>query len=124
MLFACCSAVVVFPQAFGPSINTAPVASNFSAKSLSTTLLRYFNCSAIYHYFHAAKVQLFPEPHKLFNNNLVIWPNFVWLFGHNSFGYLAKNRSGVWLNEKKGTLPSQDPLPSYPQDDDQYHYYT
>ena len=47
-----------------------------------------------------AKVRLFPEPHKHFNNNLVIWPKIVWLFGQNSFPHLADFRSGVWPKQK------------------------
>ena len=42
MLLACCSAVVVFPVHFGPSINTAPKASSLSCNILSSTLDRYF----------------------------------------------------------------------------------
>jgi hypothetical protein len=37
-LAATCLAVAVFPQAFGPSTATAPVALNLAASSLSTIL--------------------------------------------------------------------------------------
>jgi hypothetical protein len=35
------------------------------------------------------KVQLFSETNKEFNNNLVVWQVFIWLFGKYSFGYLV-----------------------------------
>ena len=36
----CCSAVVVLPQALGPSINTAPIASNLSSRRRHTRCAR------------------------------------------------------------------------------------
>ena len=41
-LLACCSAVVVFPVHFGPSISTAPNVSKRSRSILSATLDKYF----------------------------------------------------------------------------------
>ena len=41
MLLACCSAVVVFPHHFGPSISTAPFEASLSANILSAILLLY-----------------------------------------------------------------------------------
>lgn len=41
MLFACCSAVVVFPHHLGPSINMAPLLANFFASIWSAILCLY-----------------------------------------------------------------------------------
>ena len=41
-LLACCSAVVVFPVHFGPSIRTAPNVSSLSCNISSATLCKYF----------------------------------------------------------------------------------
>ena len=42
VFLAICSAVVVLPHHFGPSIKTAPLPSSFSCRMESTTLFRYF----------------------------------------------------------------------------------
>ena len=41
VLFACCSAVVVLPHHFGPSISTAPEEASSKLKCSSAVLLRY-----------------------------------------------------------------------------------
>ena len=42
------------------------------------------------------KVQLFSETNKEFNNNLVVWQVFIWLFGKFLFGCLASFYLVVW----------------------------
>ena len=42
------------------------------------------------------KVQLFSETNKEFNNNLVVWQVFIWLFGKFSLGYLVSFRLVIW----------------------------
>ena len=44
------------------------------------------------------EVQLFSETNKEFNNNLVVWQVFIWLFGKFSLGYLVSIRLVIWPN--------------------------
>ena len=41
-------------------------------------------------------VQLFSETNKEFNNNLVVWQVFIWLFGKFLFGCLVSSCLVVW----------------------------
>ena len=91
-LLAICSAVVVFPHHFAPSISTAPLPANLRSKSPSAILFLYvFTILCIY--FQGAKVQ------HLFHNS-AIWPIFVRPFGRFSFTHLADFRPPVWLGNE------------------------
>ena len=47
MLLACCSAVVVLPQAFGPSIRTAPIASERTVWTMDKFMLPDDKCLVV-----------------------------------------------------------------------------
>lgn len=85
MLLACCSAVVVLPQAFGPSIRTAPIASNLSRSSWSA--IRFLYSMELY---FEAKIAHFFVIQAVIEDYLEIWRKIVWKFGVYPFGNLAE----------------------------------
>ena len=91
-------AVVVLPHHFGPSITTAPFASNFACKIRSTTLALY----------SLMIVTPLPSAYPLFRTRAILfgylavfrsafWRYFVRRLGGFSFGVLADFRSAFWL---------------------------
>ena len=84
MLLACCSAVVVLPQALGPSIKTAPIASNLSRSSWSAIRFLY----SIELYF-GAKIVYFFVIQFIFEYYLEKWRIYIWKFGFILIGNLA-----------------------------------
>ena len=90
-------AVVVLPHHFGPSITTAPFASNFACKIRSTTLALY----------SLMIVTPLPSAYPLFRTRAILfgdlavfrsafWRYFVRRLGGISFGDLAVFRSATW----------------------------
>ena len=90
-------AVVVLPHHFGPSITTAPFASNFACKIRSTTLALY----------SLMIVTPLPSAYPLFRTRAILfgdlavfrsagWRYFVRRLGLFSFGDLAVFRSACW----------------------------
>ena len=57
MLFACCSAVVVFPHHLGPSISIAPLLASFFA-SIWSAILCLYSIFMLYAWFPSAKIQI------------------------------------------------------------------
>lgn len=83
MLLACCSAVVVLPQAFGPSIKTAPLPLTYHA---IIYLLFDFYIPWIHSFCKDREIvyESYKLQHKFGNLDkihLEIWRIFVWQFG-------------------------------------------
>jgi len=49
--------------------------------------------------YQAAKIGYFLLNERIISNYLVIWRNFVWLFGAISFGYLARHQLDNHINK-------------------------
>ena len=81
MLLAICSAVVVFPHHFAPSMSTAPFPANLRCSRLSATLFLYI-FSISFHHHDCCK-----DTNNL--SNSPIWPKTVRPFGQYLFQRLA-----------------------------------
>ena len=88
MLLAICSAVVVFPHHFAPSMSTAPFPANLRCSRLSATLFLYIFSISFHHH----------DCCKNTNNlsNSPIWPKTVRPFGQKLFAHLTNIYSSVW----------------------------
>lgn len=85
-LWASCFAVVVFPQALGPSINTAPMERSFCSSNLSRIRGLYVAINHSLNY----------ESHDLADFDHVIWPYFITSFGPILSRHLANFYHVVW----------------------------
>ena len=95
ILLACCSAVVVFPHHFGPSIKIAPLLASFFANIWSAILCLYSIFSNIDYTY--AKIQLFFIFPQLAVFYFLSWLCFVSSVGCVLFPQLAVFYFPSWL---------------------------
>ena len=96
-LFACCSAVVVFPHHLAPSIKTAPLPLSLRSNILSAIQGRYIFNSDIFKCFYGYKVKtLILQFGYLAQFYSVVWIVFIPLIGGKCFDiYHSTRYSGI-----------------------------